>query len=1626
MFQKLIQNKQRCILLSVVFVIAVTSIVIALRFHQSDNSLGSVVEISAEKDTGHGIETDTNFLITCSAKVSEQQLRNQIAVTPDITYTLKKKKSNQYLLKFDKTLSENSIVSFLESSTEKAHSWAFQTEHVFQVTKTLPTDRENGVPVNSGIEISFSFLDVSNFEKCFHIEPSVKGKFETHGKTFVFVPDSLKPNTLYKIKIDKDLNTDGGEKLKDDYTFSFRTQSNYPKDNSYFYISGEAAETFAPDVTPVIEVGASEHYSKADFLVQIYKYKDADAYLNALKERHEFNNEQLSYDDYFTSTNGLEKISSFSTKIKRANPEETWSSAFFVFPDRLPEGQYLIDISAKNAASESGGHLQKFVQINPYAVYEMSVNGEELLWVNDTKTGKPVANAQASINEISSKTGSDGIARFQTPDIKSNQFAALKVKGTGTLFATELSLQEANNNGKTNEQYYTYIYTDRAKYQPTDTISIWGVVLSKDGKSKPPLNAELQLDVGAYDKTPIKTNVTLDASGAFSGKIAISGLASGTYGLKLASGDVTYCDTNVDVGEYVKPSYLIETSFDKPAYFKWQPINLSGAVSFFDGTPAGNMPFEITTSGLVNSNTMNVKSDADGKIHQQIEYPDNTNTWYPQSLYYSIKTSAAEDVQSEKNGQIIVLPRDVMVQTALKEKNDGFSIDVETNRIDLSNITNSQDVYSNDYKNIKGDPVSIPVSVKIMEATWNKVVTGHYYDYINKVSVPKYEYKESQKQIAVLNGKTVNGKAVFDRLAYKNSREKYYYAVIECKDTKGSKIIQDVYFYAAGYPNQSDMKDYRFSHDTTQGFAVGDSAKIKLLENDRPSVSQGKLIYVTVQNNIKEAKTVDAPSFDYTFQKMDIPNIQMTGAYFDGKNIYPVSSDSLTFNPEEMKLNVKIDSDKETFEPGNEVKVGITITDKNNKPVKGAAICTSVVDEAAFAVADQNADPLNDIYSRYFYPNITTYASYVQHDFSGISRAEGGGEGGSGNIRKNFLDTAAFLTATTNQEGRADLTFKLPDNLTSWRVTSLAVAQDASAGNTRMDIKTTKPFFADLLVNKVFLKGDTLSASVRGFGTGLKSDDSVSVDAILLMPDGSKKNVTSSGKTGSYQNLNFGTGAEGDYTLTIHAKSGAYNDSLQKTFRVLGSALEIPVTKTFSLSSGVDINALRSPVTLAFFDRSDSLYNECLQSLASGCGVRTDIRVGRAIAQKRLKEIYGKDLPYYYYAAQTDDPELGSFQDYSGGAKLLEYSGPQTELTAMLCAAAPEYLNMTSAALYLNNIINNKDSQPTDIAAAYMGLAALHQPVLLDVEYLLENEKSLGLKEKLYLTAALALIGDTDAAIKKYNEIVAPLVSKNDPWIYLKSGGTKDDDIECTAIAAITALKTGNDSVDGMLRYIIHNSSSEVTTCLEQLFYVQKYKNKDEKNASFSYMENGTRKTVSIEKNKVYMLSMTTDELKSADFKTVSGDLSVCASYSGGTSDVVNKNANFVSIKKSIEPVGANSIVQSGLVKITLTPVFSNDAPKGLYELSDYILSGMRYVSCADSWNSNWWMEGTEGQKINFSVENIDKKDADKNNKKMLPIVYYARATLSGNFISDSAFIKHTDTAAWGMSERKEISIREK
>lgn len=96
-------------------------------------------------------------------------------------------------------------------------------------------------------------------------------------------------------------------------------------------------------------------------------------------------------------------------------------------------------------------------------------------------------------------------------------------------------------------------------------------------------------------------------------------------------------------------------------------------------------------------------------------------------------------------------------------------------------------------------------------------------------------------------------------------------------------------------------------------------------------------------------------------------------------------------------------------------------------------------------------------------------------------------------VRQNFADTAYWNAAiTADAEGRAEVSFKMPENLTSWKIRSWAMGQGARVGDGEQLVVTRKNLILRLQAPRFFTETDevVLSANVHNY---LKTSKEVKV-----------------------------------------------------------------------------------------------------------------------------------------------------------------------------------------------------------------------------------------------------------------------------------------------------------------------------------------------------------------------------------------------------------------------------------------------------------------------------------------------------------------------------------------------------
>ena len=101
---------------------------------------------------------------------------------------------------------------------------------------------------------------------------------------------------------------------------------------------------------------------------------------------------------------------------------------------------------------------------------------------------------------------------------------------------------------------------------------------------------------------------------------------------------------------------------------------------------------------------------------------------------------------------------------------------------------------------------------------------------------------------------------------------------------------------------------------------------------------ENKYLYMQLQNGLQEYSVENDAEYTFNFEERDIPNINLYGVYFTGSSYIESSTgwyeESVSYDTSERALKIKVDTDKDRYEPGEEVDLSVSVTDVNDNPVQ--------------------------------------------------------------------------------------------------------------------------------------------------------------------------------------------------------------------------------------------------------------------------------------------------------------------------------------------------------------------------------------------------------------------------------------------------------------------------------------------------------------------------------------------------------------------------------------------------------------------------------------------------------------------------------------------------------------------
>jgi len=1267
-----------------------------------DDSEKKLIKIVAVESSDYGVSETSEFNMSFAEDVTEDTIKENLIIEPMTEFEIEKISDKEYVIKPKKALQKNQIYVFNYDAFD--YGKAFQIMDDLKVYDAYPGDQASDVPVRTAIELYFNSTSVDDIEASFEINPPVKGQFEYDGEKVVFITDEFSPYVTYEVTLKAGLS-DGERTLNEDYTYSFTTGYGDGFANQVYY----TIFNMLPGEDSVFKV--HDWMNGYKFKVEIYEMPSFDAF----KETFEIFNE---------SQKSLDLTSNTLVYDEEVTPL-TYNYRNFLSIPALNSGRYIAVIK------DSDAEQYVFMQVDPHQVYYTKATNGELFWVIDNENRLPTEDAIILNGDTEvSKTNAEGLSFVET---KTESNFQINIGNTSYLVKTEQPSMYYDMYGyypSSSMDHWSFMYTDRNAYQMTDEINVFGFVRSFTDESID----EVRLILSHYwdEEIITETVVSLDEEQSYTAKLDITDLDKGYYQLRMMQGDTMIAYKEVIVEDFEKPEVYLTSKVNKSILFAGESINYSVQAKYFNELPYEGLGINFYYSDSQKT-ADRYNTDEDGMIDFELEVDMAKTDWHPGRYYISAENYSATDTYLYNSVGFDVLPRTIMIQAESESDDNMATVNLSTNLIDLTNFNGN---YGKNYENIKGDSVDVSYEVIIKDYYTEKTFIETVYDPIHKLSYDKYDYDRKTSYLENVKGRTLNGVGKF---TFPIEDEHSYEIEIRTQDTNGKITTTRTHVnqYRYYYYNSDNLYNYSKIEDY---YDIGDRVSFEVLKNGETieESTTDCAVHMILRNGILSYEFTDDATYEFDFEKDYRPNVFVKTLYYDGNtvNVLPeYGSQLLRYDYETLAYDITYDVDKESYGPSDEMTIDLDIT-QDNKPFNGV-VNISVVDEAFLALYEDYFNIGYDLHQIIYSDGI------LVETYSGTTEDEAAmaemGEGGDGEyIRDDFKDTAHFETVKV-VDGKASIEMKLPDNLTSWRLTLHAVNKELEYANIRGNVHVSLPYFIRTLYNKKYLTGDDVYVTLNSDGEMLE-DDQIVYKAKLL-----KKEITMTESTLNTQgkgnvSLPIGVLEKGAYSVVVEGKTDSYIDGVKE---------EIEVEDTYVNFNHVKEGPLSTSYELMYPDRETELviYNK------GALDYMQKIYDVRSYSRYRIEEILGgfeaDRLLSSYFENYLDEFEVKEYQDYDGGIKMLRTDNSSVEATALILGTdiGVDKFDVNDMKRYLTNALKDEKLSYSKKAMALWGLATQGDPVLLGIDKFMESHDLEG-AEKLYISLALLEIGDKTRAVE--------------------------------------------------------------------------------------------------------------------------------------------------------------------------------------------------------------------------------------------------------------------------------------
>ncbi len=1011
---------------------------------------------------------------------------------------------------------------------------------------------------------------------------------------------------------------------------------------------------------------------------------------------------------------------------------------------RLEAGVYTVRARQGNTQSRS------LLIVSALGLIVKRSDTEGLAWTVDSLTGKPVKARVYALESGKTAKGviadSSGLVRLPLPGKESPVFLAQ--------FGDSWALSGSSVASWNRRNVLGYVYSDRPVYRPGDTVGIKGIL--RDGRSLA-AKAGAALRVRVLDQANnlevYRSSATTNANGSFALSVDLPTRArTGQYVVQasLEGGDDPV-NGLFKVESYQKPEFSVTVTLP-PRAVQGEGVTAKIQAAYLFGGKVSGARVKYTVQRRIvydywwyASRTDQQEAQAEQRLEAYqsgYDYGDY-NWWQPQA-----QTIISESGRLDANGELsLPLP--------LSKDKQGFqytvsaSVEDETRQVVTGSASlsaqpssRSVSIRSNGYGYSVGQPIDL--QLETLDLNDQGIASDV------KVSVQRETWDDDNRKNTELQNLSLrtdaNGRGT---TTFTPRQSGYYRFNATVQDEKKRVASSQSWVWVVG--SEDEVWSYRFDElkitlDKAR-YEIGDTVTA-LIQNPRP----GTPVLVTLEGSGLEAVRVlrgRAPVLRYQFKatQNQTPNVFVSAALMNAGRTYSSAKRVLIDDPA-AKLTLVVSIAKPRFAPGEATTLGIKTINASGKGVP-AEVSVAVVDEGIYLVQPDSAPEIGAFFHR---PRGNAVGTEFSSDwyFVGVPRpvptsapmalatadsnkAEAKGSVSQANeprVRQDFKDTALWAAQVqTDASGVASVELKLPDNLTTWRVTAKGITRGSSAGELRKPLLVTQDIVARIGVPRNLVRGDQTQASlVMNNNSGSSQPVTLELRSTGIKAT-SRNALAATVAVGGRSTLRVGLSADQIGTATLQGRAVG---------TATGDALEIPVTvkargftqrSAFSsdTTAGEQVVNVTGDAALETMNLrvlvTPSLTAavapalEYLVGYPYGCSEQTMSRflpallASRTLGKNDLSAETIKKLPEY---VKIGIDRLEGFQHEDGGWGFWEYDDSTLEMSAYVMGGllrakaldakvSPAILERGLA--YLRTAANQERYSRNDRSAAYLTLS---------------------------------------------------------------------------------------------------------------------------------------------------------------------------------------------------------------------------------------------------------------------------------------------------------------------------------